>query len=714
MKYIQLGLLMLVLFLHEKARADEGMWLPILLRSVEADMRNSGFKLTAEDIYSINRSSMKDAVVLFGGGCTGEVVSGDGLLFTNHHCGFGQIQSHSTVEHDYLTNGFWAMKRDQELPNPGLTVTFIIRMEDVTKKVLEGVNNKLTEAKRAEVIKANIAKVSGEITRLDHQQVVIRPFYYGNEYYSFVVETYRDVRLVGAPPQSIGNFGGDTDNWVWPRHTADFSMFRIYMSPDGKPADYSPSNVPYKPKYFFPISLKGVKENDFTMVYGFPGRTQEYLHSQSVEVIQEIEDPIRIKIRDERLALMKEDMSKSDTVRIKYASKYAGVANGWKKWKGEVRGLQRAGVLKKKQMNEETFGNIVNRDNRYVQYRGVLGKYNEIYKDYKTLKKEQVYFSEVFNALESVQLSRGVDAVLRPTDSETQVNEANKFKENAKGFFKDYNAATDKRIMKKLLQMYREGLDSVRLPEIYRTINVKFGGNIENYVNDYFATSIFTDEARLMAALDKLDAQAIKKDPAYMLTQSFISWYNANVLPTVSKADASLDSLNRIYMAGQREVMHKTKGYYPDANSTLRVTYGKASGFTPDDGVNYNYFTTLGGIFQKHETFPDNPDYKYPEKLKVVYQKKEYGPYAAANGEIRTCFLAANHTSGGNSGSPVIDGNGNLIGINFDRCWEGTMSDINYDVNQCRNISVDIRYVLFIVDKYAGAGYLLNEMRLVR
>lgn len=523
MKYIQLGLFMLVLFLHQNARADEGMWLPILLRSVEADMRNSGFKLTAEDIYSINRSSMKDAVVLFGGGCTGEIVSGDGLLFTNHHCGFGQIQSHSTVEHDYLTNGFWAMKREQELPNPGLTVTFIVRMEDVTKKILEGVNSKLTEAKRAEIIKANIAKTSAEITHSDYQQVVIRPFYYGNEYYSFVVETYRDVRLVGAPPQSIGNFGGDTDNWVWPRHTADFSMFRIYMSPDGKPADYSPANVPYKPKYFFPVSLKGVKENDFTMVYGFPGRTQEYLHSQSVEVIQEVEDPIRIKIRDERLDLMREDMAKTDTVRIKYASKYAGVANGWKKWKGEMRGLQRANALKKKQMNEETFGNIVNRDNRYVQYRGVLPKYQEIYKDYKSMKKEQVYFGEVFNALESMQLSRGIDAALRPAEQEAQAMEVSKFRENAKGFFKDYNANTDKRIMTKLLEMYRDGLDSVRLPEIYRTIKVKFGGSVESYVNDYFATSIFTDEARLMAALNKVDAQAIKKDPAYVLAQSMLS-----------------------------------------------------------------------------------------------------------------------------------------------------------------------------------------------
>ncbi|MFN0199903.1 MAG: S46 family peptidase [Bacteroidia bacterium] len=703
---------MILLFSLHSLHADEGMWLPILLKSIEGDMRAAGLKLSAEDIYSVNKSSLKDAIVLFGGGCTGEIVSSEGLLFTNHHCGFSQIQAHSDINHDYITNGFWAMKRDQELSNPGLEVTFIVRMEDVTKKALEGVNEKLSETRRAEVIKQNIAAITASATKESHQNAMVRAFYYGNEYYMFITETYKDVRLVGAPPQSIGNFGGDTDNWVWPRHTADFSVFRVYMSPEGKPAEYNKNNVPYKPKHFFPVNLKGVEQGDFTMVYGFPGRTQEYLVSQSVEVVMNVEDPARVKIRDERLRIMKEEMVKNDTVRIQYASKYAGVANGWKKWKGEMRGLKRASAIEKKQTYEKAFGSTVDRENKYSDYRNILKTYQSLYQDYKPMKREQVYFSEVFNGMECVQLARGISNIFAVQTASVRQGEVQKLQTNLDAIFKDYSPKVDKRIMKQLLTLYREGLDKKRLPDVFSLIDSKYEGNIEKYVDDIFPKSMFTDKERYKAMLGNFDENAIKNDGIFQLSKSMVDWYNEKIYNYITKTDISIDSLNRCYMQAQRNVMVKRK-FYPDANSTLRVTYGKVEGFKPDDGMTYEYYTTLSGIFQKHDTDPNNADYKYPERLGSLYERRDFGGYSK-NGEIRTCFLASNHTSGGNSGSPVIDANGNLIGINFDRCWEGTMSDINYDVTQCRNISVDIRYVLFIIDKYAGAGYLLNEMKLIK
>lgn len=688
--------------------ADEGMWLPLLLKGIEGDMQAAGFKLTAEDIYSVNKSSMKDAVCLFGGGCTAELISGEGLLLTNHHCGFEQIQSHSSVGNDYLSNGFWAKNRQEELTNPGLSVTFIIRMEDVTKQVLEGVRADMKEADRKATISANISAVSAKTTKESYQNVMIRPFYYGNEYYLFVVETYNDVRMVGAPPQAIGNFGGDTDNWVWPRHTADFSVFRIYADKNGKPADYSPDNVPFKPRSFFPVSLKGVEQNDFTMVFGFPGRTQEYLSSYALSNLMSIEDPIRVGVRETRLAVIKNEMRQNDTVRIKYASKYAGIANGWKKWKGEMKGLKKTDALSKKNAYEAEFTKFAAQDGK--SYGDILQNLKSIYENsYNDLKTAQVSYYEIFSAFESVQLSRGMEALLTSKDDVA----INKYRIGAEEFFKDYDAKVDKKVMAALLPMYIKTVPEKQRPPIFKTLETQYKGDWNKYLDNYFATSVFTNQARLTATLTKIDAEKIKKDPAFALMKSMMDWYTSTIEMPFKTNEAKIDSLNRVYMQAQRDVMTK-RVFYPDANSTLRLTYGKVEGFSPDDGVKYTYFTTLAGMAAKQASEPQNLDYKMDSRLQTFQAKKDYGQYAAKDGELHTCFLASNHTTGGNSGSPVINGNGELIGINFDRCWESTMSDVNYDVTQCRNITADIRYVLFVIDKYAGAGYLLNEMTIVK
>ncbi len=689
-------------------RADEGMWLPLLLKGIEGDMQAAGFKLTAEDIYSVNKSSMKDAVCLFGGGCTAELISGEGLLLTNHHCGFDQIQSHSSIENDYISKGFWAKNRQEELTNPGLSVTFIIRMEDVTQKIMAGVTAKMTEAQRKATISENVATLSAKTTKESYQNVMIRPFYYGNEYYLFVVETYNDVRMVGAPPQAIGNFGGDTDNWVWPRHTADFSVFRIYADKNGKPAEYSPENVPFKPRSFFPVSLKGVEQDDFTMVFGFPGRTQEYLSSAALSNLMTIEDPIRVSIRETRLALIKDEMRKNDTIRIKYASKYAGIANGWKKWKGEVKGLKKTDALMKKQYYEAEFTKFSAQDGK--NYGLILDNLKSVYETtYNDLKTAQVSYFEMFSAFESVQLSRGIEPLLTQKDD----IDVNKYRVATEEFFKDYDARVDRKVMSSLIAMYLKTVPEKQRPPMFKALETQYKGDWNKYLDHYFATSMFTDRARFMAALGKMEGEKIKKDPAFSLMKGMMDWYVPNVDVPFKVAEAKIDSLNRAYMKAQREVMTK-RVFYPDANSTLRLTYGKVEGFSPDDGVKYTYFTTLTGMAAKQESEPQNFDYQMDSRLQGFEQKKDFGQYAAKDGELHTCFLASNHTTGGNSGSPVINGNGELIGINFDRCWESTMSDVNYDVTQCRNITADIRYVLFVIDKYAGAGYLLNEMKIVR
>ncbi|PKV75446.1 S46 family peptidase [Pontibacter ramchanderi] len=701
------------------AKPDEGMWLPMLLKQLnEAEMQKKGMKLSAEDIYSINQSSLKDAIVSFGGFCTGEMISSEGLLLTNHHCGYGQIQSHSSVEKDYLTNGFWAMNREQELPNPGLFATFIVRMEDVTQQVLAGIPANVAEAEREKMVQQNIAKVRQQAIAGTHYDAIIRPFFYGNEYYMYVTETFRDIRLVGAPPSSIGKFGGDTDNWMWPRHTGDFAMFRIYADENNNPAEYSPNNKPYKPKHHLPISLSGVQENDFTMVFGFPGRTNEYLTSHAIQEIYETSNPHKIKIRDTKLAVLDEDMKASDAVRIQYAAKHASVANAWKKWIGESRGLRKANTIARKQELEKQFTAWANADASRKQTYGNL--ISEFEKNYRQLEGITIARDYIMEAAWGVELVRYANDFIRLNElieakaPQQEINaQLDRLEKGVAGYFKNYNAPTDKKLFAALLIMYYENLDQKLHPAAFAVVRQKYKGDFSKYADEVYSKSLFTSEAGVRKAIADIKAgkpNPLKNDPGFQLASSINDYYRANVLPTYNKVNDNLNLLYRTYMTGLRE-MQQDRKFYPDANSTLRVAYGKVEPYEPVDGVKYKYFTTLEGIIEKAASGAAE-DYAIPARLQELYDKKDYGPYGV-NGQLPVAFIASNHTTGGNSGSPVINANGQLIGTNFDRNWEGTMSDLTYNPDQVRNISVDVRYMLFIVDKFAGAGHLVKEMTLV-
>jgi hypothetical protein len=700
-------------------KADEGMWLPLFLKAMnEADMQSKGLKLSADDIYSINKSSLKDAIVHFGGGCTAEIISDQGLMFTNHHCGYGQIQTHSTVENDLLTNGFWAKSMADELPNSGLTATIIIRMEDVTKRVLANVAEGMTDVEREKKVMEAMAAITKEAIKDTHYGAYIRPFFYGNEYYMFVTETFKDVRLVGAPPSSIGKFGGDTDNWMWPRHTGDFSIFRIYAGKDNKPAEYSKDNVPYKPKYVIPISIKGAEQGDFTMVYGFPGRTTEYLSSYAVDLIMNESDPARVKIRETRLKIWDEDMKASDKVRIQYSAKYAGIANYWKKWDGEMKGLKKADAINKKKLFEQDFLLKVNADE------GAKGKYGTLFSDFEKmyaqasiLGKQRDYHTEALMGIEAIAVAtyfnEVVNAMKNGKKSADLQKNMDKIKADVAVFYKDYNAATDEKICAAMLKTYVDNIDKTQRAAIFEEIEKKYKGDFQKYAHDIYSKSLFVSEAKVKELLTDMDKnyKKLDKDPIFKLMASCVNKYLADVYPKWIELDAKINTLNRTYMKGMRELV-TTKKYYPDANSTLRVTYGKVNGYEPKDGVHYDYYTTLDGVMEKENPAVD--EFVVAPKLKELYLKKDYGQYANKNGELPVAFCASNHTTGGNSGSPVFNGEGQLIGTNFDRNWEGTMSDIIYNPDQVRNIVLDVRFTLFVIDKFAGAGYLLNEMKIVK
>lgn len=700
-------------------KADEGMWLPLLLKQLnESDMQKNGLKLSAEDIYSINKSSLKDAIVHFGGGCTAEIISDKGLMLTNHHCGYGQIQAHSTVQNDLLTNGFWAMDQSQELKNPGLTATFIIRMEDVTAKVFANVSDTLSDVAREKKINEAIVEIQNEAVKGTHYGAYIRPFYYGNEYYMFITETFRDVRLVGAPPSSIGKFGGDTDNWMWPRHTGDFSIFRIYANKDNKPADYSADNVPYKPKNHLTISMKDVEKGDFTMVYGFPGRTNEYLSSYAVNMIMNESDPAKVKIRETRLSIMDADMKSSDAVRIQYASKYASLANYYKKWIGEINGLKKLDALNKKKLVEQDFLLKVNTDDKANgKYGKLFGDFEKSYSQFSSLNKQRDYFVESILGIEAISyaftLKNIVDSLSFGKKEADIQKDIEKLKSGTKKFFKDYNAETDKKICAALLKMYATDISKVQQADIFNEIEKKYKGDFQKYAADIYGKSMLVSEISMDKAISSIgkDYKKIQKDPIYKLMLSCHNKFSNDVRPQYNKLEAEIAKLDRAYMKGMRELIPNKK-YYPDANSTLRVAYGKVGGYFPRDAVYYNYYTTLDGLMAKENPLVE--EFVVSPKLKELYQKKDYGQYADKNKELRIAFCASNHTTGGNSGSPVLNGDGQLIGTNFDRNWEGTMSDIMYNPDQVRNIVLDIHYTLFVIDKYAGAGYLLNEMTIVK
>ena len=706
---LAIGLVMLSLM---PALAKEGMWIPTLLNKYNIEeMKQMGFKLTAEDVYSVNKASMKDAVVLFGAGCSGELISGDGLLITNHHCGFDAIQNHSSLEHDYLTNGFWAKNREEELPNPELSVRFLNRMEDVTDQVLAGTEG-IPGDSVSVVINRNTKQIIVQAAEKGKYEATVQPLFYGNQYFLYVYEVYTDVRLVGAPPTSIGKFGGDTDNWMWPRHTGDFSYFRIYADKDNQPAKYSPDNVPYKPKKFFKISIKGIQPNDFTLVFGYPGKTQEYLPSQAIRQIMEQGDPDKIKIRDLKLRLLSSEMNKDPEVRIQYASKYANTSNAWKKWQGEVKGLKRLNAIEAKLTFESEFKNWVEANpERRSRYGEVLPSFEKLYGEIAGYAKANDYYSEIvlrgtdiFNIISFFEAIDKRWASLSPADQQ-KIQKAVQPKLNE--YFNEYNRATDEKVFAALLSLYAKDMDQALLPEDFKSLMNKI--TRQDLISKIYQKSIFSDQEKLTKITSDLNAKSFKtinQDPVFKIFRSLKKQFDSKVEPYYTLLQKQIDGTMKTYMAGIME-MNQGKSLWPDANKTLRVSYGKVEGYKPMDGVTYFYYTTLEGIMQK-----DNPaiyDYNVPQSLRNLFQYKDYGRYGK-NGQMNVCFTASNHTTGGNSGSPVIDANGNLIGVNFDRCWEGTMSDLMFDPERCRNIILDIRYALFITDKLSGAGYLLNEM----
>ena len=716
-----------------RVQAEEGMWIPLLLEKQNIkQMQELGLKLSAEDIYSVNHSSLKDAIVQFGGGCTAEIVSNEGLIITNHHCGLGAIQRLSTVEHDYLTYGFWAKTKGAEIPSPGTTVTLLVRMEDVTAKVLEGVNQSMSQFARVQIIKGNIDRLEKEAVKGTHFEARIRPFYYGNQYYLFVNEVFKDVRLVGTPPSAIGQFGGDTDNWMWPRHGGDFSVFRIYADKNNKPAAYSQENVPYTPKRYLKVSLAGYEKGDFTFLFGYPGTTREYLTSSGVDLTENKENPAKIEIRQKRLDIINAAMNQSPLVRIQYTAKHQGIANAWKKMIGESRGIKRLNAVEVKGKYEMKFqrwadslekaqaesDRLLVAGSEPPVYSGLLPAFKKCYSEILPADMASVYLNEAGLGIEVVRFAMNFRTLVKASsDKNTPEADVKKSVETlqkvARGFYKDYQPAVDEKIMAAMLESMNQSMEKRYLPTVFQTIEKEYHNIFSAYSSALFRTTLFADSVKLYLFLKEYKAvnyKKLQKDPAYQLAESIFAVLDNQVFPSMTKFNAQVDSLQRLFMAAQME-MQKERRFYPDANSTLRVSYGKVADYYPADAVHYNHFTTSAGILQKEDSTVY--DLKVDKQLKQLLQKGDFGRYADKDGTLHIAFTGSNHTTGGMSGSPVLNGKGELIGLNFDRNWEGTMSDLMYDPSQCRNITLDIRYCLFLIDKYAGADNLMRELTVV-
>ena len=683
--------------------AHEGMWIPSLLKVLEGQMQSEGMQITAEDIYSINQSSLKDAIVHFGGGCTAEVVSKKGLILTNHHCGYSQIQQHSSLENNLLKDGFWAMSMKEELKNPGLTATFIVRIEDVTDKVLNGVKDQNSDEGNKTML-ANIKAIEKAAVNQPNYKASVKPFYYGNKYFMIVSKTYKDVRLVGAPPSAMGKFGGDTDNWVWPRHTCDFSMFRIYANADNEPAEISDDNVPYQAARALDIAIDGVKENDFTMVFGFPGRTSQYLTSKAVENYIAKLLPARIEMRKNSLRHIDAAMAMDETTYIKYASKQSRISNAYKKWIGQDLGLRKKEAVKKKlnlekdwvtkgKANKALLDELFELENKKVESQMAYNMFIEFY----YYGPEMMRWATGFNKL---------------ANSKEFDKEAKKKLKNMQNFFKNYDVNIDKKVFASLVPVYVKHVKKEMLSNELTDLVNKYPSSEEMVEALYKKSKLHNKEQveKLLQGSQKSFKKKLEKDPIYNLAQSLLTHFLNEVRPGYSQMTQDEEKLMKSFVKSLM-MAYPEKSFWADANSTLRLTYGKVEGSAPRDGMEYTWFTTMDGIIEKYNT--GEADFEVPQRLLDLYEEKNYGQYGT-DGKLHVCLLGSNHTTGGNSGSPALDAYGRLVGINFDRSWESTMSDVLFDKDICRNIMVDIRYVLWVIDIYAGAGHLVKEMNLVR
>lgn len=701
-------------------RADEGMWLPNLLEQLNsAEMQEMGCELTAQQIYDINKASLKDAIVALDyGNCTGELISDKGLILTNHHCGYGEIQAHSSVDHDYLADGFWARTLEEELPNPGKTATFLVRIENVTDQIMPFLSDTLTENKRYEKVAELTTEIINKATEGTHYEGQVRSMFDHNAYYLFVLETFRDVRLVGAPPSSIGKFGGDVDNWMWPRHTGDFSMFRVYCGPDGKPADYSPDNVPLKPKHHLPISLDGYKEGDFAMILGYPGSTDRYLTSYGLKEVMEVSNPNRIKIRGLKQSIWAEDMNADQKIRIAYASKYSRSANYWKYSIGQNKGLKRLKVYEKKKALEDRLTAWINEDeSRKEKYGEAIPLIEQAYKNRRKFRHAYQYMYEtLLGGTEIISFANQAQPLhnimsQNPDSAEMIDNEVQALKEYAEGYFKDYSAKTDQKVFAALLELYNNDVAEEFQLSMWPYIMKKYKGDINKYAEYVFAKSAFADKEKFMEIIESKNLKKLDKDPAFILMQSVIMQY-AMIQQYYAEINEDLNKGNRLFMAALLE-MDKDKAFYPNANSTMRITYGSVGDYKARDAVHYGYQTSMKGIIEKYDPEDAENFFNSPEKLLEIYKNKDFGPYS--EGDIMpVAFTTNNDITGGNSGSPVINGKGQLIGVAFDGNWEAMSGDIAFETELQKCINVDIRYVLLVIDKFAGAQNLIDEMTIMK
>lgn len=716
-----IGLLLVFSFLiNFSAKADEGMWLPLYIKQlIEKKMQKMGLKLSADDIYSVNHASLKDAVMSLGGFCTAEVVSDQGLLFTNHHCSYDLIAKHSTMDHDYLDKGFWARTKEEELPNPGLTAKRLVRMEDVTK-IINDQTQDLNDAEKQQAIAKLSDSLSKAATEGTHYEADVKSFFYGNEYYLLVYEVFKDVRLVGAPPSMIGKFGGDTDNWMWPRHTGDFSVLRIYTDKDGNPAEYSPNNIPYKPKYYFPISLKGYNKGDFSMIMGFPGNTERYLSSRDIKYKMDVEQPTLINIFDKTLSIMKTKMDADPKAKIEMASNYASLANYYKYLVGQLKGLKDYDLVSEKKEEERNFLEWVNNDaSRTQKYGDIFSNIDKAYDKYSGITPGFYYLAYGIFRLDGigllVRMERLKDALGKDASDFTRDQAMKGAEETAKNYFRKNYPEVEKEIIISLMEMMAKNSPGSQLPPIFKEIQDKgkeeaLADNVRPYLEKYvFGKTFLLDSSEVYDFLDNPKAKKLEKDPLLNMANGMIDFYRQNYINTYREVHNEINSQIKVYIEGLRK-WKKDKNFYPDANSTLRLTYGSVEPYKPRDAVKYKYYTTYLGILQKDE--PGDPEFDAPQKLLTLLKNKDFGRYAT-NDTLRICFLSNNDITGGNSGSPVIDANGNLIGLAFDGNWESMTGDLLVDPKYNRTISVDVRYVLFIIDKYANAQNIMKELKLV-